>query len=293
MVYEPAQSVRGRCSKLITLACIAVGVAATSASAEDRPLPWAGGNATVTELEARLAEIGREFVEKDVEYFCNGNTDWMTLAATEGFDGNTVWGYVWFAWNSDTWTYGPLHYSHLSENACYYLDAFVAAVDKRGMKRCQTGTAPIYETQTRTRYVTKTITTKKRIKVKGRWKVKKVRTKKRMPVTYEVEVQTGEEPVYATCDDWTKKLFAINTFSHETVHLAGVSGEELAECSSIQNLAWFAWKLGADPAFAREIARDYVAEFYDSRPEGYWSPLCYDGGPWDLSPGEPGWPTPD
>ena len=283
---------------LLTVLLSALALTA-AASADERPLPWAGGQEVVSELEARLASIAGEFTNKTVSIYCQGNNDWANLAAQGGFNPATVWGYVEYAWNPGTYTYGPRPYAHFSEQACLYLDRLLAAVDKRSQKNCQSGTQPIYEDQPRDYIVWKTKTVKKRVRTyhpltgKPVWRTKLVKVRVRTTVTRLVSVKIDEVPVYSTCTDWNSKLWAYQTLSHETMHLLGAKPEYLAECWGMQSLSWFMIRMGVDTEFAKEIATDVWSDIYLKRPVGsyYVSSDCRDGGTLDLVPGNTSWPN--
>ena len=261
---------------------------ASSASAADRELPWASGQGVVSAFEATAAQWVNQIAKRqDLQVICNGNYDWGVLAAQGRFDPARVWGYVIQRFNVNTFRWEPHPYTHISEAGCLYADRFWAAADKTLVKNCQTGTEPIYEdrTVTKVKYVWKTV----KKKVKG--KVKKVRVKKRVLVKTVVTVKVTEEPIYSVCDDWSETLFALETFSHETMHLLGVTSESQAECWGMQLIAHVAIHFGATNEFAREIATDFHATWYSPSRGEYWRADCVDGGPFDLYPASTSWPA--
>lgn len=281
----------------VALMLAALALPVVPASADERPLPWVGGQEVVSELEAQLARMAGEFTSRTVSIYCQGNTDWANLAAQGRFDPSLVWGYVEFAWNRNTYTYGPRPYAHFSEQACLHLDALLAAGDKRSQKSCQTGTRPLYEDQPRDEVVWKTKTVRKRVrtKVNGKlvWRTRPVKVRIRTVVTRLVTVQVDEEPVFSTCADWTAKLWAYQTLSHETMHLYGAEQEYLAECWGMQALPWFMLRMGVDSELAKEIATDVWNEIYLKRAptSAYVSSQCRDGGTLDLVPSNTSWPA--
>ncbi len=273
---------------MVFVASITGAVFAGSSAAEDRELPWASGQSVVSEFEGLAAQWVNQVAQRsDLQVICNGNTDWGILAAQQKFDPNRVWGYVFMRFNVATFRWEPFNYTHVSEAACLYADRFWGAADKELTKNCQTGTKPIFEDRvvTRVKYVWKTV--KKRVNGKS----KKVRVRKKVSVRTTVTVKIGDEPVYATCSDWNQTLFALNTFSHETMHLRGIQSESLAECYSIQHIAHVAIHFGATPEFAREIAADFLATWYTPSRAEYWRADCVDGGSLDLVPGSTSWPA--
>jgi hypothetical protein len=83
---------------------------------------------------------------------------------------------------------------------------------------------------------------------------------------------------------------AVNVLAHEAWHLAGIRDEAVAECRSLQTLAWTAERLGAPAGEGRRLARLYLATGHGSLPGRYRSGECRDGGALDLRPDEPAWP---
>lgn len=247
------------------------------AAAGDRPLPWAGGQAVVSELEAEAAAFAGSVTGRAVSVFCNGETDWGLLAQQGNFDPNLVWGYVVFRWTPGTGRFLPLDYAHLSNNACWYLDEFRGAADKLAVtKRCQTGTDVVYDSVT--------VVRKQRVRVRGRWVVRSVRRTVRRAV---------EIPVYGQCPDYRRTLLALQTLAHESMHLRGITDEGLAECYGLQLLDDAARWLGADDALAAEMAGDYWTGIYlRQRPDSeYFRADCLDGSALDLSPQDAAWPA--
>jgi hypothetical protein len=79
--------------------------------------------------------------------------------------------------------------------------------------------------------------------------------------------------------------FAVTTLMHEAGHLnesgdfygAG-QNEPLAECWGLQHIRQAAVKLGASRAYANELAARYWTEVYPTRPSGYRTKKCRNGG---------------
>lgn len=274
--------------RITAAALLCAGVVASSAAASERELPWSGGQAVVSAFEAHAAQwVNATAGRGDLQVICNGNTDWAALAAQGGFDPNLVWGYVMMRFEPRTLRWEPLPYTHVSEAGCLYADRFWAAPDKERTKRCQIGSTPVYAERTtlRTKVVSRTV--KKR--VRGKLRTVRVRQRVKVPVT--VTVRVGSEPVYDVCPDWRRTLFALQTIAHEAMHLRGIDSESLAECHGMQYLGHLAVHLGATPAFARELARDFHATFYRPERGEYWHADCVDGGPLDLNPASSSWPA--
>ena len=275
-----------------SIAAAVCAVAAAAARADQETAPWQGGSAVVTPFEAHASNIASEIAERRVSVQCNDDLGWSALGAQLGFDPRSVWGFVLFRVNRLTGRIGPDDTTQIAPFACTYLDDFWGAADKTTQKMCRTGTRIEYRTEARTEYRSVTKTVRKRVKVKGKWTWRRVKVTQRVPVQVQVQVAV-EVPVQEVCSDWDKKLFGVETLSHESVHLYGIDDEAVAECFGLQTLAWVAWKLGATPAFAVEAAKDYAA-MYDELWGGteYYSPECRDGGQLDLAPAQQGWPAP-
>jgi hypothetical protein len=84
---------------------------------------------------------------------------------------------------------------------------------------------------------------------------------------------------------------AVGTLAHETMHVAGIADEGIAECYAMQLTAVTALGLGADADYADQLRALYY-EFNQMHRSGteYDSPDCYDGGPLDLDPESRHWP---
>lgn len=282
----------GRTSTALIVALLAALSLTAVARADSRPLPWAGGESVTSDFEALAGTLGTQVVGRAVTYYCDGQTDWDTLASQGRFDPVDVSGYVEPPHiDTGTWQWVWPSYTHISPQACWYADRFWGATDKTTLKNCQTGT----ETQYHTEYVQKVVIRKVRALVWIRKTKKWVYGTKTVRKTVQEPVQVGEEvPVMGICDDYVQgTLFGIATFAHETVHLFEIPNEAVAECYGMQTLAWWAWKLGASPDFAREMAQDYWNLFYVPNRLGtsYGSYDCRDGGSLDLYPDSTSWPA--
>jgi hypothetical protein len=93
--------------------------------------------------------------------------------------------------------------------------------------------------------------------------------------TTRVPVETSKPGV---CHDYMNRVFALQTISHESQHLAGIRDEATAECNGMQKLAWFAQRFGATPGQARQMAGDYYRDVYELGRPGtvYYQPNCPD-----------------
>ena len=83
---------------------------------------------------------------------------------------------------------------------------------------------------------------------------------------------------------------AINTLTHESMHMHGWAGESTAQCYAIQEDAWTTSQLGGTPAEGRAIA-EFILAMQPGMPNGYQSAGCQPGGALDLHPGTPEFPT--
>jgi hypothetical protein len=91
--------------------------------------------------------------------------------------------------------------------------------------------------------------------------------------------------------------FAVTTLMHEAGHLneSGVffgDGQNvpLAECLGMQQIRQAARRLGASQAYADELAERYWTEVYPTRPAGYQTKRCRDGGAYDVRKESAVWP---
>lgn len=91
--------------------------------------------------------------------------------------------------------------------------------------------------------------------------------------------------------------FAVTTLMHEAGHLnesgdfygAG-QNEPLAECWGMQHVRQAARRLGASQGYADALAERYWTEVYPTRPAGYRTKHCRDGGAYDVRKESSVWP---
>jgi hypothetical protein len=83
---------------------------------------------------------------------------------------------------------------------------------------------------------------------------------------------------------------AINTLTHESMHMHGWLGEATAQCYAIQEDAWTARQLGATPDEGRAVA-EFILAMQPGLPTEYQSGLCRPGAELDLHPETPEFPT--
>lgn len=267
---------------LILLAVLAALIVPAGAYAA----PWDGGIGVRSPIEQRLHDVSvAMFKNGGYEYICHSPEEWAVLGVTFGFDSNDVTGFVLPYERS---------FTHLSPLTC--LGAERVAGGRRGSKECQVGETPVYVTETHQVPYTKSILkwVKVRVRLKsGQWRTGKVL--RRVTViryrTVSEQVQSGTEPVLATCSDWNAVLFGIGTVSHESIHMLGISDEAVTECYGMQLLwAWVGY-LTNDQAFSYEAGADYWAWYQANRPgTAYGHPECRPDGALDVSKGDGRWP---
>lgn len=249
------------------LAVTTVGLLVPSTAAA---APWDGGYGYVSPLEQRIAEIATLLSDRQASAYCNSPEQWQAL----GEDSNVL-GFVPVNY------YTTASFMMLGPFTCSYDDAFLAHPQRDGQKECQTGSETQYQTETYTTRV------RRRVRINGRWVWRTVVVQKTRTVPVQV-------PVYGPCPDYLNTIIALETISHESMHILGIHDEPAAECFGMQLLTLVAYKMGADAEFAFEIGEDYVpyyAQKQTSLPE-YWSPDCYDGGSLDIWKDKQGWPFP-
>jgi hypothetical protein len=228
-------AVRRSVAAWLVMVCLATPALGAAGGA----LPWEGGAARVTPLEARGSRVARSLAGPDASVECASPADWRSLAAEYGFDRELTWALTPLRWDGDSGTTIPTARSTFSPRGCRLEDAFSRAPTERGARLCRHGAA------------------------------------------------LGE------CNDWGAKLLAVHVLGHESMHLAGVIDEAQADCFAAQLDAIVAVGLGAEPGFARSLAREYWAYYYPTQDRRYRSAECRDGRKLDLFPSRRGWPTPD
>jgi hypothetical protein len=83
---------------------------------------------------------------------------------------------------------------------------------------------------------------------------------------------------------------AVNTLTHEAMHLRGFVGEAQAQCYAIQEDAWTVRRLGGTAAEGAAAA-SLVLALQPFMPSEYQSGACRAGGSLDLWPGTAAWPS--
>jgi hypothetical protein len=83
---------------------------------------------------------------------------------------------------------------------------------------------------------------------------------------------------------------AINTLTHESMHMHGWADEATAQCYAIQEDAWTTVQLGGSPQEGRAVAA-FILAMQPGLPTEYQSGLCRAGGALDLHAETPEFPT--
>ena len=83
---------------------------------------------------------------------------------------------------------------------------------------------------------------------------------------------------------------AINTLTHESVHMRGWAAEATAQCYAIQEDAWTTEQLGGTLQEGQAVA-EFILELQPGMSTEYQSGLCRAGGALDLHPETPEFPT--
>lgn len=91
-------------------------------------------------------------------------------------------------------------------------------------------------------------------------------------------------------DDAQRVAWSVDTITHESFHMKGISSEAVAECYSLQTMAWTASQLGATAEQGRALAALVYSTTYPAMPDQYHSGDCVDGGRLDLNPNDPRFP---
>ena len=251
--------------RALAIAFVTLFAAVPAALADDPTVPWSGGTSVETPFEQFADALASVVVGRPVTVSCNGANDWSTLGVQQRFDPVTVWGYVLFSWDSASAAYRPGDSMQLSEAACWYLDQYWQAPRADKGKQCRTATQITFVQRS------SRVKATRRVKVQGRWQTRSVY----VTHTKQVPVYT---PRFGTCPDYQNRIFALQTISHESQHLAGTRDEAAAECNGMQMFAWFAQRFGATADQAREMAGDYFRDFYSVKRPGtpYYQSDCPD-----------------
>jgi hypothetical protein len=83
---------------------------------------------------------------------------------------------------------------------------------------------------------------------------------------------------------------AINTLTHESMHMHGWAAEAVAQCYAIQEDAWTVMRLGGSSDEGKAVA-EFILALQPGMPTEYQSGECRAGGPLDLHPETPEFPS--
>jgi hypothetical protein len=116
------------------------------------------------------------------------------------------------------------------------------------------------------------------------WRAPRSEKGKRCRITTHITVHEGRTIAvsrYGTCPDYRNRVFALQTISHESQHLAGIEDEAIAECNGMLALRSVAERFGATPADGVQMARDYYHDVYLAKRPGtpYYLATCPDPAP--------------
>lgn len=85
--------------------------------------------------------------------------------------------------------------------------------------------------------------------------------------------------------------FAVSTLAHEAMHVRGLEDEAETQCVAMQLTEVVTQSLGVGGSYGFRLGQVLWAFYrYELMPEGYWTPLCYDGGSLDIYPDTSAWP---
>jgi hypothetical protein len=269
---RPARRLAQAAAPFVLAVSIAVlGLASPAAAATSYP----GINAVLSEA-----------INRQVQALCHTPEEWAALGAEHRFDPARVLGYVtrWSADGGVTWWPEPS--SHQAPGICERVEAFRASPTRETQKLCQDGFDEVPRTEyrleerVRTETRVKYVQSRRWVAVTRKGKRAKILRPYRKRVEYQVEVvYTVEVPVtvydqvprIVTCADWGEKTKALHVMIHEAGHMGGIHDERVDDGWAMRNLDWFAWRLGAQPDFARELQADEWS-WYSGHP--YFDPAC-------------------
>jgi hypothetical protein len=276
---------------LVALAGTALGDTAPIPTSPD--LPWTDP-AHQSPLELLAGRIASHIAGRPVTVRCEGDTDWAMLVSQAGGDPSAELGYVATSWNSVT---GQLvsasSVAELAAGVCLPLQTFAAATAKP--TKCAPAalvppSSAITHAGARGRTHSRPF-----VQRPGPCYLGRGRTAGAMPASYWA--------------NYAGYAVAILTLAHESIHLSGVVGGQLAnglqvgdpqaeakaDCYGIQSMPYVAEQLGDTPDDARAIAMYFWDKVYPrarlSSYAAYWSADCRPGGPLDVRPpGSTAWP---
>jgi hypothetical protein len=255
-------------------------------------------------LEQLANQVASHIAQRPVRVYCDGDNDWATLAAKEGFDPNTLDTWVVYWYRSDSRTFAQnSDIAHMSPGICRSLWEYGKAPVKP--TKCPTVVRQTSIVKT-TIKVPKRVT--RRVKVRGKWRVVKkiVLVPKTVIQQVTQRVDGPPAPCYTSAGlaqgtpaGYASYVWALFRLARDSIFMfdwrvgASIDGPwaARANCLGIQWLPWIAAQFGATADDGRSIARfefDNVSTRWAGEP--YWSADCRENGPLDLSPGDGVWP---
>lgn len=278
----------------LALAQGATGDTAPIPSSPD--LPWTDP-AHHSPLELLAGQIASHIAGHPVSVQCEGDTDWASIVSGMGGDPNAESGFVASQWNSSTGQLVSLsNVAVLASNICLPLNDFAMATTKPTKCVAVSADGRSLVVDRRSKAPKRTVNAKAKAVV---------------AVPGPCYLGGGETAATMTPAFWTNYSIysiAILTLAHESIHLSGIVGGQLAnglevgdpqaeakaDCYGMQWMPYIAEQLGDTPDDAQAIATYFWDKIYPlsqaTHPE-YWSPDCRPGGALDTRPpGATAWP---
>jgi hypothetical protein len=267
-------------------------------------LPWTDPD-HLSPLEQLANGIATTIAGRAVRVYCDGDNDWATLAANEGFDPEQFSSWVVYYYDPDDNTvYEDADIAHMPPRICRSLWTYGKAALKP--TKCPT-------TVEQTKTVVTTIRVAKRVRVRvkvaGKWKyvIRTVRVPRKVTRRVTTEVDGPPAPCYedgilnpgapAEYFDDVRALFELGRDAALMGDLRqGVPDdpgvfEPHSTCAGLQKIPLIAQRFGATADDAQSIAQYADASIY-ARWAGspFWSADCHENGPLDQTPGDGVWP---
>jgi len=257
-------------------------------------LPWTDP-AHQSALEVLAGQIATHIAGRPVGVRCEGDAEWSALVHEQGGDPSAEYGYVDTTWNSATGQLvGAASYAELAASVCLRLDNFAMATIKP--TKCQAARAELGAT------VAKSVLRRVGLERLGR----------RGAYSGPCYLGAGKTAAVMPALWWAGYAGyarAVLTLAHESVHLGGVVGGQLANgmpvgdqqaeakanCYGMQWMQYVAVRLGDTSDDAQAIATYFWDKLYPQAKSSaygqYWSAECRPGGALDIRPaGSTVWP---
>jgi hypothetical protein len=295
---------------LAALASLAVAAGAVGSGSDTAPLPntdslpWTDPN-HLSPLEQLANGIGSTIAGRAVRLYCDGDNDWATLAAKEGFDPDVFSSWVVYHYKpTDNTVFEDANIAHMPPRICRSLWNYGKAAQKP--TKCPTVVQ-------RTKTVVTTVRVAKRmrvrVKVAGKWKYvwRTVRVSKRVKKAVTQAVEGPPAPCYdagilkpSAPGEYfadVRSLFELAIDSALMGDLRqGVPNDpglfdRRSTCVGLQKLPLVARRFGATADDGQSIAA-FVDDMIYARWQGSssWSADCRENGLLDLTPYDGVWP---